>query len=225
MEKNTKSSNKYVQMLLDNLNNLKNYLLKPMESEKSDDLKSVGITGLILSVSMVIINLIMTMITSLKQTSISFTGKVSSTFSFDGLSEINYLSLIFKNLLIYIVVMLVIAGVFYIMSLIFKKEAKFTKLLSITYVAAIPFFLGTVVVSGILGLIYSPLAIISTIIFTVYSISVFASLVNSEVKLKDIMKVYYNTASYSLLLIIVYFVIVKILLEAVSSIGSLFGGF
>ena len=217
--------NAFVKMLLDGLKNLKDYLLKPLDSikEKStEDLKQVGITGGILVVLMMLVNLIMTMIGSLKSTSFDiFTGKTTTTIDFGNLGELNYLSLIFKNLFIYALVILAIAGIFYLGSLIIKKEIKFTKLLSITYIATIPFFIGTTVLATILGFIFNSLAVIVSIITSIYAICVFAYLVNDEIKLNGITRVYYNAACFSIIIITVYFVIIKII-ESALSIGNLF---
>lgn len=212
--------NAFVNMLLDGLKNLKDYLLKPLDSVKeksTEDLKQVGITGGILVILMMLVNLIMTMIGSLKSTSIDFwTGKTTTTFSFSNLGDLNYLSLIFKNLFIYALVILAIAGIFYIGSLIIKKEIKFTKLLSITYIATVPFFIGTTVLATILNLIYDQLAIIVSVISSIYAICVFAYLVNDEVKLNGITRIYYNAACFSIIIIAVYFILIKIIESALS---------
>lgn len=220
--KEVKSSNKYVGMLLDNLNNLKGYLLKPLESVKAketEDIKSVAITGGFLVVLMTLVNLIMTMINSV--ITYDWTGKFDG-FDFGNLGDLNYLSLIFKNLLIYAVVMLAIAGVFYIGALIVKKEVNYAKLLTIVFIAAIPLTIGNTVVATILGYIYNPLAVIASVATSIYSITIFAKLVNDEVKLSDMTLIYYNAACYSVIILVVYFIVVRMITSAVTGI---FGGF
>lgn len=211
----------------DILNNLKSCLINPLEGAKelNDDVKSVSITGLILTLIITFINLIITMINSLKTLSFSLTGKISYTWDFNNLKNLNYFSLIFKNFFIYALIILAIAGVFYIGSLILKKEVKYTRLLNIVFIAVIPFVIGNMIISPILGLIYAPLAIITYILSTIYSITIFSQLVNNEIKLKNMTKIYYNTACYSTLLIIIYFIMVKIVFSTISSIGSMFGRF
>lgn len=220
----TKKSD-FVKLLLDNLNKLKNYLLKPLESidKDSEDLKKVGITGGLLVILMTLVNLIMTMIDSLRSVSMDWIGKISYSIDFSNLGDLNYLEIIFKNLFIYIIVMLAIAGIFYIGSLIVKKDVKYTKFLSIVFIAVIPFFIGNVVVSTILNFIYNPLAVIAMVISTIYSICIFANLINNEVKLEGMTKVYYNAACYSIIILVIYFIIVKVVLATISSVTSMFG--
>ena len=203
-------------------NKLKNYLLKPLESiNEEDDIKTVGIFGGIFVGLMVVINLLMTMISSLKQTSYDFwTGKTTTSFSFENLGDLNYVSLIFKNLLIYAVVILAIAAIFYIGSLIIKKEVKFPKLLNIVFVTVIPYFLGSVVAGSILGIIYSPLATIVTIASSIYSICIFAYLINKTVQLDGMKCVLYNAACYATIVLITYFVIIKFITSTISGITS-----
>jgi hypothetical protein len=221
----TKKSTDYVGILKDSLNTLKNYLLKPTESikdEKTEEVKSVVINGGIISVLMTLVNLLMTMLSSLKSTSIDWTGKVTYSIKFSNLSKLNYLSLIFKNLFIYIIIMLVIAGIFYIGSLIVKKEIKYTKLLSIVFISVIPFVIGNIVLANILGLIYSSLSLIVIIISTTYSIALFTYLVNNEIKIKDMTRIYYNAICFSVIMLSIYFILEKILLSTISNISSLF---
>lgn len=221
----TKKSNDFVKLLLENLNKIKNYLLKPLESidKDSEDLKKVGITGGILVILMTLVNLIMTMINSLRSVSMDWTGKISYEISFKNLGNLDYLSLIFKNLFIYIIVILAIAGVFYIGSLVVKKEVKYAKILSIVFIADIPFFICNVVVSTILNFIYNPLAVIAMVISTIYSICIFYNLINDEIKLEGMTRIYYNVACYSAIILVIYFILVKVVLAAISSVTNMFG--
>lgn len=217
-----KNSNKFVSVLLEKLNNLKGYLLKPLESvnaKENEDIKSVGITGGILVVLMTLVNLVMTMISSV--ITYDWTGKFDG-FDFGNLGNLDYLSLIFKNLLIYAVVMLAIAGVFYIGALIAKKEVNYAKLLTIVFIAAIPLTIGNTVVATILGYIYNPLAVIASVATSIYSITIFTKLVNDEVKLSDMTLIYYNAACYSVIILVTYFIIVRLI---VSTVSGIFGGF
>lgn len=206
----------------DYFSKLKNYLLKPLDSiNEEDDIKTVGIFGGIFVVLMVVVNLLMTMISSLKQTSYDFwTGKTTTSFNFENLGDLDYVSLIFKNLLIYAVVILAVAGIFYIGTLIIKKEVKLPKLLNIVFVTVIPYFLGSVVAGSILGLIYSPLATIVNIVAIIYSICIFAYLTNKTVQLDGMKCVLYNSACYATIILITYFVIVKFITSTISGITS-----
>lgn len=205
----------------DYFNKVKNYLLKPLDSiNESDDIKTVSIFGGIFVGLMVVINLLMTMISSLKQTSYDLWGNATSTFTFDNLGDLDYVGLIFKNLLIYAAVILAVAGIFYIGTLIIKKEVKFPKLLNIVFVTVIPYFLGSVVAGTILGLIYSPLANIVSIVSIVYAIAIFVYLTNKTVQLEGMKCVLYNAACYGTIILITYFVIVKFIMSAITGIGS-----
>ncbi len=124
------------------------------------------------------------------------------------------------NLLIYAVVILAVAGIFYIGTLIIKKEVKLPKLLNIVFVTVIPYFLGSVVAGSILGLIYSPLATIVNIVAIIYSICIFAYLTNKTVQLDGMKCVLYNSACYATIILITYFVIVKFITSTISGITS-----
>jgi len=217
----SKKPNAFVELLLNSFNTLKGYFLKPTNSidESSADVKKVAIIGGILTVAMMLFNLIMSMLGAVIEGSL-----LDSTFGieFSNLEDLEYLDLILKNLLVYAIVMLAIAGIFYVGSLLVKKEVKYTKFLTMVFITAIPFMIGVSGVSTILRFIYSDLHFIAVVASFIYAITLFTSLVNRELKLENMTKIFYNAACYSILTIASYYIIVNIV---ASKILSIFGGF
>lgn len=195
-------------LVKEGLKDIKNYLLKPVESfkdSKNDDIKKVGINAGITVVVMMLVNLVCSMITA-----VTLFGGVD----FDNLNDLDYVSLIFKNLLIYAVVIAAIAAVFYIGTLIIKKEVKFSKFLAAASIAAIAWSAALVVIT-ILGIISDKIAVAAVIIGMVYVISLFAHLVNSEVKLEDYKLVLYNVACYSVIFVTSYYIITNYIKDSI----------
>lgn len=227
-KKSEATKNDFVAMLMSSIMDLKNYLLKPLASakeEKTEDIKNVAITGVILTLAMTLINLVKSMFNAVRVVSYDWLGGSSTSWEFSNLGDLNYIELIFKNFFIYAIVMLAIALIFFIGTLIIKKQVKYPKLLSFVYIAAVPFALGNMLVAYILGFLYSPLGVIATIISSIYSLTIFYELVNEELQLKDEIKIYFNAACFSTILVIIYFIIVKVVLAAISSVTNIFGGF
>lgn len=164
----------------------KDVLLNPYKTfkEKETELtetKNALIFSGILAVVMMLITLLTAMITSIFVKELSAkTFELHTVVKFSNLGDLNYLVLIGRNLLIYAGIIAAIAGVYYIVSLIFKKESKFTKLLSISATSIIPFIALGMILSPILSLIWTPLSIIAKVGGLVYSILVFMSLIKEE---------------------------------------------
>lgn len=153
---------------------------KEKETELTETKKALIFSG-ILAVVMMLITLLTAMITSIFVKELSAkTLKLHTVVKFSNLGDLNYLVLIGRNLLIYAGIIVAIAGVYYIVSLIFKKESKFTKLLSISATSIIPFIALGMIVSPILSLIWTPLSIIAKVGGLVYSILIFMSLIKEE---------------------------------------------
>ena len=106
-----------------------------------------------------IINLLGTMISAIfvKQTNI-FKGTSSLNVSFEGLKNLDYFSLVVKQFIGFIVVIAVVAGVYYIVSCVMKKTVNYFKLASIATVSFIPTFIAGFVAT-IISYIYMPLGV------------------------------------------------------------------
>lgn len=202
----------------------KDVLLNPYKTfkEKETELtetKNALIFSGILAVVMMLITLLTAMITSIfvKELSVK-TLKLHTVVKFSNLGDLNYLVLVGRNLLIYAGIIAAIAGVYYIVSLIFKKESKFTKLLSISATSIIPFITLGMILSPILSLIWTPLSIIAKVGGLVYSILVFMSLIKEELSFetKDL-EIKFHLICLTILGTIGYYLYIKLFMAVVNS--------
>lgn len=202
----------------------KDVLLNPYKTfkEKETELtetKNALIFSGILAVVMMLITLLTAMITSIFVKELSAkTLKLHTVVKFSNLGDLNYLVLIGRNLLIYAGIIAAIAGVYYIVSLIFKKESKFTKLLSISATSIIPFIALGMILSPILSLIWTPLSIIAKVGGLVYSILIFMSLIKEELSFetKDL-EIKFHLICLTILGTIGYYLYIKLFMVTVNS--------
>lgn len=198
--------------------------LKPSQSfdeEKSklDDVKNCMIFSGIIAVLMMLVNLVTSMIAAVITKSYSlFEGSYKTEFVWENLKELPYLSLIFKNLLIYAIVILALAGIFFVGALIAKKTITYIRALAITAISMIPFIGIGMLLSTILGLIWQPLSVILVLVGFIYSIAIFVGLLSKELSFdnKDYM-IYYFVGCFSTVLIITYFIVTKWLSSILSA--------
>lgn len=207
-----------------------NMLYKPVSTFKDEenrlsDTKNVLILSLIVTVFMTIANLVRTMISSMRVAEYTFKDGLTYTWEFGNLAHVNYIEAIFKNFLIYALILVVLASVFFLAGLILKKNISFIKSLSISSCSIIPAVAGIMVISPILGMIWGHLGVIVAIIGFIYSFVILYEIMNYQFKLDGNMKVYFNAVNFSVILIIFYIVLVIVLMNAVSDMGNLFNMF
>lgn len=183
------------------MNNVKNvsynafkYILNTLKSpyknytrneETLSNTKNSFILAGIMSVVMMLATLLATIIDTILVKKYSTKG-ITTAISFEGLKELDWVSLLLKNLIIYAVVILAIAGVYYIISLILKKKSNFIKQLSIAATSVIPYTIGGLLLSPILSNIWSPLSTIVTVAGAVYSILIVVELMNKECGITEV---------------------------------------
>lgn len=149
--------------------------------------------------------------------------KYKTSIDFEGLKDLNFVDLIFKNLLIFIIIIVAIAIVYFVISMIFKKKIKFSKLLSISATATLPYAIFGSIIGSILSIIWSPLSVILMVASIVYSISILIALVNEEEKFNEMdFKIYFHAIALSILSIVGYYVIINIMMSGMKDILSLF---
>ena len=205
-------------------------LLKPFDRFKKDEenlsnFKNVGILSLIVIGFMTVIGLITTMINTVRVTSF-WTDEVK--WVWENLKEIEYFKVIGQSLLIYAGVLFAISGIYFLASLVIKKEAKFPKLLGATVTAFIPFAIATSILSPLLSLIYSPLGICITIVGFIYTLVILLELMNELIKIDNKnTRIYFHLTCLSILIIGGGFIAYKLILGSLSSglgsLSSLFG--
>ena len=127
-----------------------NIIIKPdifvKEEQNLGETKRALLYAAITSGFMMIVNLFITMILAPIQQNY-WTGKTQ--FVIEALKELNYAKLIFLNLIIYAAVLFVLAGIVYLIGLIFNKKTSYMRLLSITAICVIPYAVVNLIIAPI----------------------------------------------------------------------------
>ena len=197
-------------------------VLKPVTALKSKikdyaDFKSAGILVLFVALAEMIINLLGTMISVIFVKKYNFfSGETKFEVSFEGLKDLDYFQLIVKDVFWILVIVAAIAGIYYIIAMIMKKNVNFFKLAAITAVSFVPVFAASFV-GIIVAYIYAPLAAFLVVAAFIYSFLIFINAIDGEVDFKDVdFKIYFHTICLTVMFIIAYYV-------ASNYIASMFG--
>lgn len=211
---------------LDYVKYLLGSFLKPFDTYKNNesalgDFKNSSILALIVVGIMTVISLLSTMLSAVRHKSY-FSGKV--TWNWDNLGDVEYFKTIGLDLLIYAGIIAAIAGVYYLASLVIKKNAKFSNLIGVATTAVVPFAICSLLISPILSMIYSPLGVAATIVGFVYAFVTLIELVNEIVIIDNKnTRIYYHLVCLSTVIIVGGFVAYKVLLNSVlGGFGDLF---
>lgn len=197
-------------------------ILKPFtafkeELNKFNSFKNSAIMSLIVSGVGTLINLITTMLNSVMVKSYDWSsGGYKTTWTWENLKEIKYLEVVGKNFLIYLGVIVAIAVVYYIASLIVKKQTNFSRLLGISAIAVAPMLVCSLVLSPLLALIWAELAMPITLIGAIYTIVLVYEGMNNEVLVEGNAKYYFNLACLSILGIAAYYLYMKLFMSSIS---------
>ena len=196
-------------------------LIKPFqcfkeEEDKLNNGKTSIILTLIVTVVMTLSNLIQTILSTVRVASYSWTDGYTYSWQWDNLKNIKWLEVIGKNFLIYAGIILAITIVFYLGSLVVKKQLSFIKSLSISATSVIPAVCGAMILSPILGMIWSPLSMVFTIIGLVYSLIILYELMNNELNLEKDKKIYFNLVCFGILIIAGYYAYMKLFMSSVT---------
>ena len=188
-----------------------NIILKPFTTVKEglnkfDNIKNSAILSVIIAGGTTIINLLITMFNTVRVESF-FSDEV--TWEFSNLKHIDYVEVIGLNFLIYLGIAFAVAGVFYIASLIVKKQCNFCRMLSISSLAIVPGVLCSLVLSPLLGMISQKLAVLLVFVGLIYSFIIDYEGINYELSLEGNSKFYVNFASLSVLFAAAYFLLLE----------------
>lgn len=197
-------------------------LIKPFKSFKEEEAKLNNtktslVLALIISVAMTIINLVKTVFTTVRVASYSWTSGYTYSWQWDNLKNIKWIEVIGKNFLIYACVLFAIALVFYLGSLIIKKQLGFIKSLSIASTSVVPAIISAMIISPLAGKIWSPLSIIFMVVGIVYSLIILYELMNDVLKLDSDKKIYFNLTCLGILAIAGYYAFMKLFMSSVTS--------
>lgn len=199
-------------------------LLRPFKRFKEEENKLCNtkiaiIFSSIIAVTMMLINLIKSIIYSIFVKSMDYsTFQYKTTIDFSRLKNLDYISLIVKNLLIYAGIIACIALVYYLVGLIFKKSVNYIKLLSISATSLLPYIVLGMIVSPILNKIWEPLSIVTAVVGFVYSILIFLNLVNDDLKFDNVdSKIYFHLICLSILMVSAYYLYINILTNIINN--------
>lgn len=200
-----------------------NVLLKPFKTFKEEETKLCNpknslIFSAIVAVAMMLITLFKAMISSIFVKTIDYsTYEYKTTVNFSQLKNLDWVGLLVKNLLIFAGVIVAIALIYYIVSLMFKKSTNFIKMLSVSATSLIPYIGLGMIVSPILGKIWTPLSIIATVIGAVYSLLIFINLMNEDLVFDNVdLKIYFHLICLSILGSAGYYLYMKLMFSSVS---------
>lgn len=205
-------------------------LMKPWtcfkeEQEKLSDTKNAFLLAGVVSVLMMFVNLIKTFITVIFTKKMNYsTWKMETKIDFSGLKDLDYVSLIGKNLLIYFGIIIVIAAIYYVATLVIKKSSKFQTILSITASSFIPFLIFSMFLAPILGKIWNILEMIVLLIGFIYAITIFVTLINENISFDNQdHKVYFHVVCFSIIVCGGYYACMKLLETELGGILNFFG--
>lgn len=188
------------------------------EESKLSDTKNSAMITVIIAALMVVINLVKSMISAVFVKTMDYsTFKYTTTVDFSRLKDLNYLELIGKNLLIYVAVMAGIALVYYIISMIFKKNANYIKMLSISSISLIPFILLGMIVSPLVGFLWNPLAMVATFLGATYTFLIFINLMDEELVFDSLdEKIYFHTICLTIILCAGYYIYTNLIVRSIT---------
>lgn len=194
-------------------------ILKPFtglkeEINKISNILSAGILALIIAGIATLLTLIKTIITTVRVTSI---WNDETSWVWDNISKINFVKAIGLNFLIFAGVIASVAVIYYIASLIIKKETDFPKLLGIAVVSTLPMLVCYTLISPILGMIWGLLGLCTIVVGVVYTIILIYELMSEELSLKDNTKFYLNLVCLGIITSIIYFMIMYLLIANVTT--------
>lgn len=223
MEKNTSKNFDFVSFITECFMFILACLLKPITAIKNKineyaDVKSAGLLTVLVSLCRMIIVLLGEMIRNVIVPSGIFKSS-KFTVSFEGLKNVAYFDIIVKQTIGFIIVVAVVAGVYYVVSCVMKKTVNYFKLVSIATVSFIPMFIAGFVAT-IISYIYIPLGVFIVFATLVYSVITFIRCVNDEIKLDGDMMVYFQTICLTVIFIITYYVLSNTI-SSVIGLGSL----
>lgn len=200
------------------------FLIAPFKGFKDNEeylseTKNSLIIGGGVAVIMMLINLLTSMINAIFAKTFDYsTFSYKTKVDFSRLGNLDYGSLIFKNLLIYVGVIAVVAVVYFLFAMVFKKKANYIKLLSSVSVSLLPTIIGAMFAAPILGKIWAPIGVVISVASIVYTLAILITLINDQVNLENKNHtIYYHAMSITVLLTAGYYILVNVLLSSITN--------
>jgi len=207
---------------LENLILILNFFKNPSKTLKNEvngfnEFKKSGVLALIVSVIATLVSLIRTMLNVVIVKEYDWEVGTVTVWKWENLKHIDYIGTIFESLLYMLVVIAVIAGIYYIAGLIIKKDVKYPKLVGIVTLSITPLLVATLVVSPILTFISIELGLLATVVGLFYTMILGYESINDEFKLEGNTKYIFNLVCYTVLVVIAYIVVSKLLVATITS--------
>ena len=200
------------------------FLIAPFKGFKDNEeylskTKNSLIIGGGAAIIMMLINLLTNMINAIFAKTFDYsTFSYKTKVDFGRLGNLDYGSLIFKNLLVYAGIIAGIAVVYFLFAMVFKKKANYIKLLSATAVSLLPTIIGAMLLAPILGKIWAPIGIVISIASIVYTAAILITLINNQVTIENKNNIiYYHGMSLTVLLTAGYYILVNLLLGSITN--------
>ena len=202
-------------------------IIKPYDTYKTneskfDDFKNSIILSIILVVIMGVANALTSIIAVLKLAS-EYGGGGGEAVG-ELLKRGEFYGGIGKLMLLYIATIFIAAGVYFLASLIVKKDVKFPKLLGIAATALIPGGLIVCVLAPLGALISGTVAEVVAVVGIIYSVVVLIEIINDAIVMENKnSRIYLNINSISIILLGAALLVYLMKKEAVSSELSSYG--
>lgn len=199
-------------------------MMKPMtilqeELDRYKELKHSLILASIVSLFATFCILIQSMLRVVMEKSYDWsTGKTGTKWVWENLKELDYVQLVGKNLLLYLGIIAAISGIFYLASLVVKKELNFSKLLACASSAVVPLLSCSLLLSPLVSLVYQPLGMVVLVIGSIDTVVILYEAMNQELKLEGDKKIYFNLICFSIIALGLSYLYSKYSLGSVTSI-------
>lgn len=207
---------------------LKDVFVSPAKTTKKA-LKKVKTTqdafmlSLFVTLTALVINLVVNMVSCIFVKQYSFLEGTKLVVDFAQIGKLDYISLIFKAFAFIAVIILGIASVYYIATLVLKKEVPYRKFLIVSTNAFIPMAFVPLLICPIVSIISVPVSSCLALLAMLYMGFILVSGMNSLVEIEDTdRKMYFHLVCLGILMIAFYFITTEILVDAaVGALGSL----
>lgn len=184
------------------------------ETSKLNNPKNSIIMGIIVTIASVVFSLL-NKVMSLVVVKDYYNDK--TTWQWSNLENFEWFKVIGKDLLFFGGIIFGVALLFYLASLIIKKDTNYMKMVAITSIAILPAILGNLVLGPLLGQLWDKFAIAIPMLGNIYMLILMYELVNEEVKLEGDAKIYFNLICFGILIIALYFINLKYTISTISS--------
>lgn len=156
----------------------------------------VGVVGML-------VNLVMTMVRSIFVKTPTMDG-FKTVIDVTALKDLDYLSLIFKNVIVYLIFMTLVACIYFLASLVIKKEMKIETLLTISANSFIEIIATIIFLYQLVSIFSVKISFVVLLLGMILYVLVLTKNISKEIKLNDPNKeILFHVCSLGLLLLIV----------------------